>query len=411
MVNKGAYQFEKFSICNLRSSIPNSIGTFLRYYLKLSEGKKQHLKDRSGLPDYDPGGDTAIKESIAWICLAQDSSISQDGGVAFRYSLLDGWGASYPETTGYIIPTIIESAKFNGNEQLFGRAELMLDWLTSIQLKDGGFSGGQVDSKQKSPVSFNTGQILFGLVAGVRQFGEKYIEPMRCAADWLVRTQDPDGCWRAYPSPYAVRGDKSYDTHVAWSLLEAANIEPQRNYAEAALANVRWALKSQRDNGWFANCCVSDLLRPLTHTIGYAFRGILEAYQFTEDSTFLDACQKLADGLLSAMLDNGFLPGRLMANWQGAVPWSCLTGSVQIAYCWLKLFQITGKPIYRDAACAANQYVRRTMRIKGSPETKGAVGGSFPIYGGYCQYAYPNWACKFSIDSNMLENNCNKRFK
>jgi hypothetical protein len=72
------------------------------------------------------------------------------------------------------------------------------------------------------------------------------------------------------------------------------------------------------------------------------------------------------------------------------------------------MYQITGKIAYRDAACAANQYVRRTMRIKGPSEMKGAIGGSFPIYGGYCQYAYPNWACKFFIDSNLLEKQINE---
>jgi uncharacterized protein YyaL (SSP411 family) len=230
---------------------------------------------------------------------------------------------------------------------------------------------------------------------------------MRRAADWLVRTQDPDGCWRHFPSPYTVKGDKSYDTHVAWSLLEAAKVEPQNNYAEAALSNVRWAIKSQRDNGWFENCCVSDPARPLTHTIGYVFRGMVEAYQFTEDSDLFEACQKTADGLLSAIQNDGFLPGRLFSNWKAAVSWACLTGSAQIAICWFKMFQITGKNAYRDAACAANQYVRRTLRLNGPLETKGAIAGSFPIFGGYCQYSYPNWACKFFIDSNLLEKQIN----
>jgi hypothetical protein len=295
--------------------IPESLRTHIKFYLQLSaEGQKQHLKDRSGLPDHDPGFDNAIKESVAWICRAQDNSISQDGGVAYRYSLIDGWGASYPETTGYIIPTIIEYAKNKKDEQLLERTELMLDWLASVQLKDGGFCGGHVGSKQIAPVAFNTGQILLGLVAGVRQFGEKYSEPMLRAADWLVRTQDSDGCWRAFPSPYAIRGDKTYDTHIAWSLLEAAKLEPKQKYVDAGLSNVKWALQSQRDNGWFANCCVLDPSRPLTHTLGYVFRGIVEAYQFTKDSNFLVACQKIAEGLLSTIQDNGYIPGRLFSK-------------------------------------------------------------------------------------------------
>ena len=113
----------------------------------------------------------------------------------------------------------------------------MLDWLVSIQLKDGGFSGGPVSSKQKSPISFNTEQIWFGFVAGAPQFGEKYIKPMRRAADWLVRTQDSDGCWRVYPLPYAIDGEKTYDTHIAWSLFETAKIESNKKNAQAGVFN------------------------------------------------------------------------------------------------------------------------------------------------------------------------------
>jgi hypothetical protein len=219
----------------------------------------------------------------------------------------------------------------------------------------------------------------------------------------LVETQDPDGCWRKYPTPFAQPGEKAYETHVAWGLLEAARLEPDRPYAVAALANVRWALGCQQDNGWLANCCLTDPTQPLTHTLGYALRGFLEAYRFTHDAALLAACRKTADGLLTALHEDGFLPGCLRADWRAAVPWACLTGSVQIAHCWLLLYQYTGEVRYRDAAYAANRYVRCTMRVDGPPETRGAIKGSFPVHGGYGTYQYLNWACKFFIDSHLLE--------
>jgi len=384
--------------------------TYLRFYLRLGPaGRAAHTRDRLGLPPYDPGIENAIKEGVSWICRAQDNSASQDGGVATHFSLISGWSASYPETTGYIVPTLLQIAGFNGEATLRHRAKRMLDWLVSIQFPDGSFLGGSIDSKKLVPVTFNTGQILLGLSAGVREFGEAYLEPMCRVADWLVRTQGSDGCWRAYPSPYSIPGEKAYDTHVAWALLEASKIEPNRGYAEAALSNVNWALRLQKENGWFEKCCVSNPSQPLTHTLGYVFRGILEAYRFTDDANLLEPCNRLANGLLTAIRTDGFLPGRLLSNWQGAVSWACLTGSVQIAYCWIKMYQLTGNTSYRDAAFAANQYVRRTMKLDGSPETIGAIGGSFPIYGGYCQYAYPNWACKFFIDSNLIEKHVKER--
>jgi len=47
--------------------------------------------------------------------------------------------------------------------------------------------------------------------------------------------------------------------------------------------------------------------------------------------------------------------------------------------------------------------VRRSVRLDGPPETRGAVKGSFPVSGGYVRFQYPNWACKFFIDAISLE--------
>jgi hypothetical protein len=76
---------------------------------------------------------------------------------------------------------------------------------------------------------------------------------------------------------------------------------------------------------------------------------------------------------------------------------------VQIALCWLLLYQMTGKDTYREAALRVNSYVRRTMKTDGSLEIRGGIKGSFPISGGYCPFEYINWACKFFIDANLTE--------
>jgi hypothetical protein len=375
-----------------------------RQFVKLPrEAKAERRKDRLGVPSSDAGIECVVSEAIAWLGRAQDNSTSHDGGVARDFSLIKGWNASYPETTGYIIPTMLDYAKRVNDASLRDRAKVMLNWLVSIQFPEGGFQGGVIGATPVVPVTFNTGQILLGLASGVKEFGDCFGDAMRRAADWLVETQDDDGCWRKYPSPFAEPGEKVYETHVAWGLLEAAKVTGNSHYADAALANVRWALRFQLANGWFENCCLSDSSQPLTHTLGYVLRGIVEAYLFTSDSSLLAACRKTADGLLSAIDQEGFLPGRLDADWNGTDNWACLTGTVQVASCWLELYKHTGNDSYRDAAFAANRYVRRTLKVSGSPETRGGVKGSFPVSGGYCTYEYPNWASKFFIDSNLLE--------
>lgn len=375
-----------------------------RDYWQLSEAAKEAMRlDLRGLPDLDPGIDSAVESGIAWLCAAQDHSASHDGGVARDYSLITGWATSYPETTGYIIPTFLTLARAHPDLDCRVRAERMLDWLVSIQYPEGGFQGGRVDAHPRLPVTFNTGQILLGLAAGVAEFGDVYREPMIRAANWLVATQDHDGCWRKFPTPFAKPGEKTYETHVAWGLLEAARVVPDSGYGEAALSNVKWALTQQRENGWLEQCCLSDPEQPLTHTIGYALRGIVEAYRFSGDDRFLSAALRTADALLDVQSREDCLPGRLRADWSAAVEWVCLTGSVQIAHSWLLLHQLTGEIRYLTAGLLANQFVRRSITTEGAPETRGGVKGSFPVQGDYGRFQYLNWACKFSIDSNLLE--------
>ena len=384
-----------------------SIKRFARnvvYYAKTPVAAKiESLKDLRGLPSTDPGPEKSIDEAIKWLETAQDNSTTKDGGVARQYSYITGWGASYPETTGYIIPTLIKHAKRYNDVMLMSRAEKMLEWLVSIQFPEGGFQAGTAGAKPAVPCTFNTGQILLGISAGVRAFGNRYKKSMRKAADWLVKTQDSDGCWRKFPSPFAEGGEKSYETHVAWGLFEAAEIDNNEEYFSAALSNVDWALRCQRNNGWFDKCCLSDPSKPLTHTLGYVFRGILEAYLHSKNQRFFDASVKLADGLLGPTRFDGFLPGRLSSEWQGTVSWACLTGSVQISYCWFLMYQLTGEKKYLDAALSANKFVRKTQITNGPAETRGAIKGSFPVFGDYGKYEFLNWAAKFFIDSNTKE--------
>jgi hypothetical protein len=370
----------------------------------LTDEARQVLRlDAAGVPDSDPGIDVAVREALAWMGRAQDNNALGDGGVAREYSLLSGWATSYPETTGYIIPTLLDCARIRRDVALRERARRMLDWFVEIQLEGGGYQGGRIDSEPVVPVTFNTGQILLGLAAGVAEFGDTYRPAMRAAGDWLRDSLDPDGCWRRHPTPFAAAGEKAYETHVSWGLFEAARQDPDRGYGEAGLKQVRWALTKQRENGWFDDCCLDDPAHPLTHTIGYVLRGVLEAHRFSGESDLLDASQRTADALIPLIDASGFLPGRLDSAWRPTERWACLTGSVQIAHCLMLLDRLSGDQRYRDPAFRLTSYVRRTMRLDGSDGVRGGIKGSFPVDGAYGSFQYLNWAAKFFIDANLLE--------
>jgi hypothetical protein len=360
--------------------------------------------DERGALRADPGAEACIHAGLEWLLLAQRSSSTRDGGVARHFSLVNGWGASYPETSGYIVPTLIREGIAQGDNRLLDSARRVLDWLLSIQFPQGGFQGGMVGEEPRVPVTFNTGQILLGLAAGARHFGDpRYLEAMHRAAAWLAATQDADGCWRRFGTPFAAPGEKVYETHVAWGLFEADRVDPSRGYGEAGARQVSWALGWQHANGWFEKCCLSDPARPLTHTIGYVLRGLLEAHAWRASATILQACERTARALLGCIDSDGRLPARFDQHWHAAAPFVCVTGSAQVAHCWLTLYELTADPEYLSAALRANRFVRRTIPQDGRVEIAGAVPGSYPINGDYGQYQFLNWAVKFMIDASRKE--------
>src|SRR5882762_7277039 len=76
----------------------------------------------------DPAHRPHLLAALEWLAAAQD--VTGDGGVARGYSIAwnpyfksRGWQPGYPETTGYIIPTLYEAAQHLDRPDLAARAE------------------------------------------------------------------------------------------------------------------------------------------------------------------------------------------------------------------------------------------------------------------------------------------------
>src|SRR5438105_4326367 len=87
----------------------------------------------------------SLKASYAWVCAAHDAA--SDGGVAGWYNLVRGWGGSYPETTGYIIPTFLHYGTTMGEPEATQRAIRMANWEIDVQLPSGAVRSGAMGSK------------------------------------------------------------------------------------------------------------------------------------------------------------------------------------------------------------------------------------------------------------------------
>jgi Squalene-hopene cyclase C-terminal domain len=351
-----------------------------------------------------PTGDTAgpgihLRATMDWLCRAQD--VGQDRGVSWAYTFRGGWWPSYPETTGYIVPTFLDYAHFARQPAYRDRALEMGEWLLSIQMPGGAFQGGRLDQPPR-PSVFNTGQILFGLVRLARETSDdRYSASLRRAADWLVSVQDADGPW----SHSAYNGiSHTYYTRVAWALLEAAAITGQPEHRERAIAQLEWALSNQQPNGWFSHNGFEAHGDPFTHNIVYAAEGLLGAGLVLEEERYTGSALRVAVALQQRFDSDGFLPGTFDANWSSTARYSCLTGDAQLAGLLLGLSRHTGDRSLAETAARINRYVAVTQRLRTrNGGIRGGVRGSEPIWGAYQPYSYPNWAAKFFVDSLLLE--------
>src|SRR5699024_4710355 len=164
-----------------------------------------------------------------------------------------------------------------------------------------------------------------------------------------------------------------------------------------------WPITNAHENTWMDNKALQDNSAPLTHTIAYALRGILEVGVICHEQRYVDFATRMAHAAAGAQRHDGAPPGRSDQQWRGRVRWSGLTGNAQMAISWLRLAEITGENVFFDFARSANRFNMATQKLTGAPEEMGAIKGSHPVDGGYMAWRYPNWAAKFFMDALMLE--------
>jgi peptidoglycan/xylan/chitin deacetylase (PgdA/CDA1 family) len=365
-------------------------------------------RDAVGLRGRSNGSAAHLHATVEWLCRAQDQGAG--GGVSAGYSLVDGWLAPYPETTGYIIPTFFDYARAFGRGEVRARAIRMADWEIQVQLPSGAVQAGvyRGASGDRRPAVFNTGQVILGWCRAYQETKDpRYLEAALRGGNWLAQVQAADGAWWL-DGPETETVVHAYDVRTAWSLLELHALVNDGPYRDAARRNVEWTLTQQRDNGWFEHNAFftsSDKWNlPLTHTIAYVLEGLLGAWEHLRDPRCLDAVLNTARQLLDVFDRTGTLPGEFDGAWRTQRRYSCLTGSAQVAGLWLRLHQITGESRWREAAARLNNTVKAAQVLNSRHAgVRGGVKGSQPIFGRYTPFTYINWGAKFLADSLMLE--------
>lgn len=341
----------------------------------------------------------SLDASINWL----GQTVKRSGGSSAVLWPFGKWSPAYPETTGYIIKTLVDYSTFAEKPESKTLAIELGEWLLDIQEEGGYWCGGTYPYKNQDPSVFNTGQILIGLAELARSTGDpKWLEAATKGATWLADNVNDDGQWSV--GNYVENHNPSYYTRVAWPMLEVWELSKEnviRDKAERVLATMA---SRKKKNGVIAGWGFKPDQPAFTHTIAYTIRGFMEAARIVDNwDRWGTVCQEAIEVVIKkSELSSGQLPGRFSEDWKGNNSYVCLTGNAQLAICLLLYMEQDQDLRILNAACKLVDYVCDSQSRLPLNRFRGAIAGSRPLRGDYMKFRYPNWAAKFHCDSLML---------
>ncbi len=291
-----------------------------------------------------PSSWPAPAKAIAWVRAHENRT----GGIRVHSGDVD----SYPEITGYLVPTLIRCGEV-------GLSASLVRWLLCIQRADGSYT-----SPQGRSYVFDTAQVLSGLLAA-RELVPGSSSAARRAVDYLM-SQLVDGGTQGFGERYSGEIPEAVHLFAIHPLQQAARIFRNSGYYIAAEKCVQYYLTHP------GSLQIGDL----THFLAYELEALI-------DIGLSDRARPTLEALARLQTPDGSLRGKQR------VTWVCTPGLAQLAVCWYKLGEW--------------QVADRAMQWLDSHQRKS--GGFLGSYGPGSSY-FPNvelsWAMKFYLDAHML---------
>jgi malonyl-CoA O-methyltransferase len=295
-------------------------------------------------------GETPVIRAVEWL----HANENPNGGIF----LSSGDALSYPEVTGYLIPTLLSYG-----EQEF--AVRLTRWLIGVQRKDGSFT-----SADGHPHVFDTGQALRGLLAAFKFMPEAF-EAGRRTAEYLHSRMKNRGLNGFEIDPIWVR---RYSKSIPFS--SHLYLLPPMLKAAALFQNAEWKSEVENSIDYYVNS--PESLRPstLTHFLAYELEALIDLGK-------INIALPLLTRFSQTQSEDGSVLGK------PNVTWVCTPGLAQLAVCWYK----TGQPEPAD---------RAMNWLAGHQTQSGGFRGSYGENADYFQNVEICWAVKFYLDAALL---------
>lgn len=308
-----------------------------------------------------------FNRTMEWI---DQNSIKMGKGEGI--AVFSGVNKTYPEVTGYFIPTLLQWGERD-------RAVKYATYLCSIQKDDGSW----YDSDDKEPYVFDSAQILKGLLS-IREIMPSVDEKIVKGCEWILSNMHEDGRLTT-PNKDAWGNDESFCSELVHiyclsPIKEAGVIFDRPDFIEKA--NKILAYYKVNKEKEILNFSL------LSHFYAYVMEGLFDMGE-------IEMCKEAMNRLEKHQNRKGGIPGLK------DVPWVCSTGLFQIALVWYKLGELEkGNRIFEYAVSLQN--------------SSGGWYGSYPAptllskfyIRRWKPYYFPkseiSWACKYYLDALAL---------
>lgn len=338
-----------------------------------------------------PKLEKALKNNMDWI--VKSFKVNDHKGSSGTRSIRGTWGAVYPETTGYLVPTLLAYANYFNDSKVRKLALKQYSYFKSIQNKDGSFRQAE---DNKEPIVFDTAQIILGLLAIVaeQEKPEPLLKMIRSAVDWLGLQLNDEGEFTSYN--YVKNYNPAYYARVAWPMASAELIKysKPRTKTKKLISRIT---DLQLENRSFDKMGFQKNQSAFTHNMAYTFRGLWECAEILNDRKLKKKVRHSMNALNEQILNKGKVAGTYSAKWKADYSFICSTGNAQLALMNLILYERSGHKRNLETVELLLKPLLKSQR--NHLVNAGAVPSSIPIRGKYQRMKYTNWTQKFYCDA------------
>ncbi|MEO1712199.1 MAG: hypothetical protein AAFU60_02575 [Bacteroidota bacterium] len=295
--------------------------------------------------------DLSNHQELALRWLLRSCQANQGGGSSAFYARWrnwrKGWSDPYPETTGYLIPTLFAyQARFPALEPAEA-ARSCYRWLLSLAQPTGAFTSLYASSGQ--PSLFNTGQILLGLTAG-------YQDQPSPAAEVIIN-RSIDWCLKAIAdSPKNIPGLyfpgflAAYYIRAVWPLALAMQVMGRSEEWNQLHPISELLAERIQPDGALVEAGFKPGSAAFLHTIAYTIRGWWELGCLWEDPKTQNRGLQILEHYWRRRNIAGRWAGAYLTPGKDQLQFTCLPGQAQIAILLQKIGKAKGIDGYQVEA-------------------------------------------------------------